>query len=171
MIDRDIDLKRLKLAKVRYYDAENNGAELSDIDAYAFLINVNGHYINLFDPIEELPVYDRTFYTNTTRRGDDFGTLIKHIDGAIEDGPCYILERMDLGRIFKGDTIKISELVNYIFKSDKFFVDRLNLYKENKGSLPRNTISKNKLKEDVLKMFRLEEYLNGHERTKVYKKN
>ena len=78
---------------------------------------------------------------------------------------------MDLGRIFKGDTIKISELVNYIFKSDKFFVDRLNLYKENKGSLPRNTISKNKLKEDVLKMFRLEEYLNGHEKTKVYKKN
>ena len=78
---------------------------------------------------------------------------------------------MDLGRIFKGDTIKISELVNYIFKSDKFFVDRLNLYKENKGSLPRNTISKNKLKEDGLKMFRLEEYLNGHERTKVYKKN
>lgn len=78
---------------------------------------------------------------------------------------------MDLGRIFKGDTIKISELVNYIFKSDKFFVDRLNLYKENKGSLPRNTISKNKLKEDELKMFRLKEYLNGHERTKVYKKN
>ena len=33
MIDRDIDLKRLKLAKVRYYDAKNNGAELSDIDA------------------------------------------------------------------------------------------------------------------------------------------
>ena len=56
MIDRDVDLKRLKLAKVRYYDAKNNGAELSDIDAYAFLINVNGHYINLFDPIEELPV-------------------------------------------------------------------------------------------------------------------
>ena len=28
MIDRDIDLKRLKLAKVRYYDAKNNGAEI-----------------------------------------------------------------------------------------------------------------------------------------------
>ena len=171
MIDRNIDLKRLKLAKVRYYDASHNGAELTDIDAYAFLLDVNGNYINLFDPVEDLPVFDRTSYTNTTLNGDDFGTLIRHLHGSLDSGPCYIIEKVDLSRIFKKDKIRVSELIEYIIKSDKFFVDRLNLYKEKKNSARRNEINKNKIKNDELMMFRFQDYLNSHEKTKVYKKD
>ena len=59
----------LRLARVRYYDTKHNGAELSHLEAYAFLRKAGEHFYNVFDVVEDLPVLDRMPYSCTTRSG------------------------------------------------------------------------------------------------------
>ena len=69
-----ISTDKLSLAKVKYFDVKHNGVEVTGEDPYVFLLNINNTYINLFDPVENLPVYDRLPYSNTTMSGVDFGS-------------------------------------------------------------------------------------------------
>ena len=61
-----ISADKVRIGQMRYFDIERNGTEIPEDKAYAFLVKVNGVYINPFNPFEEIPVYDRTKYTNTT---------------------------------------------------------------------------------------------------------
>ena len=167
MSNEIINLKNLNLAKIRYFDKKMNGAEVSSIDAYAFLYKNGDEYINIFSPEDSYPVYGRVPYSNTTRSGEDFGTKIIHLAGEEKSGPCYIIEQADCCDMFGRTFIRYDELKNSVIRSSKFFPDRVKLMS---GLSKRNYIlNYNKIKEDRALSHKFNEYLNAERETVVYK--
>ena len=169
MENRLMDTNKIRLARVKYYDVEKNGAELSEHEAYAFLFQVNEHkYINPFDPFEELPVLDRTFYANVASNGEEFGTKLIHVCGELENGPCYVLERLSVKDLFKKDGISLFDLKKYILHSKKFFVDRRHIIE----SLDEPIIKKSRFLPTILSdeasMDKLKRFFSNHEVGKQY---
>ena len=133
--NKEIDSKRIKLARVKYFDLEKNGVEYRyfDDDPYVFLVNVDGKYVNLFDPSEDMPVYERIPYPNHLPNGDFFGTMIDIVQGEVKEGLCYLIdkpEEYELIKLFWKEKIRISDLINYMFNSKLFFIDRKDLLLE-----------------------------------------
>lgn len=169
-----IDTKKLKLAELQYFDEEKNGAEVSDIQAYAFLVKLNGDYVNFFNPFgdEKLQVFKRTIYPNVTRDGEEYGTKIKKVSsGDVFDGPCYIIEKIDVTKMLGTDEISDEELGEYVCKSSKFFIDRIELLKKRKANSVRQRIFTNKkIEEDLQKMEKINEFFDSHKKNqKIYK--
>ena len=128
MQNKMINVDDIKLAKIKYYDSELNGVELSDISAYVVLIKCNGKYINVFDPeLRDVPVLRRTVYVNVTKDGDDYGTKLVYVCGELKSGMCYIIEDKNMREVFKKDNVNISDIEKYIINSIHFFVDRENI--------------------------------------------
>ncbi len=125
MIDKEINIDKLKLAKLKYFDKKRMGVEVSEINAYAFLVNIDGKYVNVFDEsLSDIPVFDRTFYSNTTSSGIDFGTKLIYLSGKLETGPCYIVEQNDMKQKFGSSVISLSDIERYILDSNDYFIDR-----------------------------------------------
>lgn len=161
----------LRLARVKYYDTKKNGAELSEIDGYAFLYRIHDSvYVNLFDPTEELPILDRSMYSNVTPTGIEYGNKLIHVCGKLEDGPCYVMEKVKVASLFKKDFVSVSDVRRYILYSDKFFVDRMHLIKELKEPFYKKTRFLSTILEDEAKMAELQRYFQGHDCVKQYKK-
>lgn len=154
-----IDTKRIKLGKVTFFDTEHNGTAVPSVDAYVFLVNVNGTYVNPFNVASELPVYDRVPYTNTTRDGEDFGTKIVLANGEVKDGPCYVIEKIDISSYYGKEQMSVDMLRDIMLKSDKFFVDRLGVLEEI-PALTRGRKLGRKMMEDKKKMSELQEFLS-----------
>lgn len=169
-----IDTKKLNLAKLNYFDKEENGTEVSDIQAYAFLVELNGDYVNFFNPFgdEKLQVFKRTIYPNVTRDGKEYGNRLKKVSsGDVFDGPCYIIENIDVTEMLGTDEISDEELGEYVCKSSKFFIDRIELLKKRKANSVRQRIFTNKkIEEDLQEMEKIDEYFDSHEKNKkIYK--
>lgn len=125
MIDKEINIDKLKLAKLKYFDKKRMGVEVSEINAYAFLVNIDGKYVNVFDEsLSDIPVFDRTFYSNTTSSGIDFGTKLIYLSGKLETGPCYIVEQNDMKQKFGSSVVSLSDIERYILDSNDYFIDR-----------------------------------------------
>lgn len=174
---RKLDKDKLKLAKIKYYDSKHNGVggvELSTpVDAYAFLYKINDTYINLFDPIEELPIFKRTKYTNTTKDGEDYGNMLVQVSGTNTSGPCFVIENITMPQLLGNnisENITYDILKNYIYDSSRFFPDRIELYRiDNSLSLNRkNYIRRKKLSKDIESLHTLKEYFNSHDYGKTY---
>lgn len=160
-----LETKNLKLAQIRYFDTYHNGVEIPDIKAYTFLYKHGDHYINYLNPYEELPVYDRVPYTNTTMDGFDFGTKIVLAQGECMDGACYVIENMGVDNIFGMDTITSDQLEEFVLKSNLFFVDRLRLL-SNKKVVSLDS----KYSEDIEKTKKFKEYMRSSRKGAIYKK-
>lgn len=159
----EIDANRVRLAQIRYFDVEANASEIPMEKAYAFLVKVNGVYINPFNPLEEVPVYDRAWYSNTTLEGREFGTKIILAQGEVQEGKCYILEMEKGEKIFDKEVVTIKDLEDYMFQSDEFFVDRLTIGKK-KPWKPKEMLSRyRQMENDYIKEMKLEAYLNREE--------
>ena len=128
-----LETKNLKLAQVRYFDTKHNGVEIPEMKGYAFLYRLGDHYINYLNPYEELPVYDRVPYTNTTRDGIEFGTKIVLAQGECKDGLCYVIDNIGVDNIFGMETIPSEQLEEFVLKSELFFVDRVRILINRKG--------------------------------------
>lgn len=125
MLDKEIDTDKLKLAKLKYFDKKRMGVEVSEINAYAFLVNIDGKYVNVFDEsLSDIPVFDRTFYSNTTSSGIDFGTKLIYLSGKLETGPCYIVEQNDMKQKLGSSVVSLSDIERYILDSNDYFIDR-----------------------------------------------
>ena len=170
MINFEIDTSKLYLAQVRYYETERNGVEITDLKAYAFLAKVNGAYINILNPVEELPVYNRLPYSNTTRDGIDYGNIISLVCGDEKDGPCFVIENVDVKKIFGQDTILLSDVENYVLNSDLFFVDRIDLMSSSENSSLHYIKSRKKLNDDIRSLSQLKSIFSSHENAVSYKK-
>jgi len=168
MKETKIDAKRIRLGKVTYFDTDYNGSAVPPVDAYAFLVDVGGTYINPFNLVDELPVYDRVPYTNTTKDGEDFGSKIVLKQGEVQDGPCYVLERINVEDYYGVSDISLSMLEDFIIESNKFFIDRAELLEDNikNGSLLRKRYAKKKLVEDKKTMEKFISFLADCEREK-----
>ena len=152
----NIETKKLKLAQVRYYDEEHNGVEVPSLKAYVFLLKSGESYINILNPGEDLPVYERVPYTNTTLDGDDYGTKIVLAYGECESGPCYVVENIGMDHIFEVDSISLRQLKEYVMKSNLFFMDRLEIMKH-RNVLPIHS----KYRSDVKNQRIFQEYLDS----------
>lgn len=166
-----IDTKKLNLAKLNYFD-KVHGVEVSDIQAYAFLVELNGDYVNFFNPFgdEKLQVFKRTIYPNVTRDGEEYGNKLEKVSsGDTFDGPCYIIEKIDVTEMLGTDEISDEELGEYVCKSSKFFIDRIELLKKRKANSVRQRIfTKKKIEEDLQEMEKIDEYFDSHKKNKKY---
>ena len=168
MENRTLKTKDLKLARVKYFDMAHNGAELTDVEAYAFLEKVGDQYVNVFDMTEELPVLDRSLYPNVMRNGEEFGNRLIHVCGTLTDGACYVIEPVNVSKLLGFDTIGSDDLKEYMYRSEKFFVDRMHLIQEEKAT--RRIGMHATLKADAKKMDELKEYIASHEKATQYVK-
>lgn len=168
MENRLLRTDRLRLARVKYYDMEHNGAELSPMDAYAFLENVKGNYVNVFDPTDGLPVLDRSMYANVTKDGEDYGNLLVHVSGTLDDGPCYVMDLISVRKMMGIDVITLEQLKQYVLMSKCFFVDRMGLIKGEKPS--RRLAFLPTLVRDQKRMDEFKQYMDDHESLKRYVK-
>ncbi len=168
MEKRTIKTADLRLARVKYFDLEHNGAELTELEAYAFIQKIGSEYINVFDATEDLPVLERSIYPNVMPNGEEFGTKLIHAYGTLTDGPCYVVEPYSIRNITEKDKIDTDSLKEYIFNSDKFFVDRMQLIEQEKGIRKLKLLRK--YHEDMDKMTEFKEYIASHEKGKAYTK-
>ena len=158
----------LRLAKVRYFDTKHNGAELSTIEAYAFLRKAGDHYFNVFDVLEDLPVLDRAPYANTTMSGVDYGNKLFHVQGELVDGPCYVIEPFPVRDILRKERVSEPELREYVLRSKNFFVDRLKMLEDEPGRVKLSMLKT--ILADKKQMERLKAFFASHENGKPYVK-
>lgn len=163
-MEKLINTKDLKLAQIRYFDTRHNGVEIPEIKAYAFLRKIGEKYINILNPEEYYPVYDRVPYTNTTSDGIDYGTKIVLVSGEEDDGPCYVMDRLDMDHIFGVQSLTKEQIEKVVLVSDLFFIDRPELLKR-KGAF----FFHKKLREDEKKKEQFLKYLKRKEE-KIYQK-
>ena len=127
-----LDTKRLKLARIKVYNAEGEGSYYypEDVETpYAFLYEINGTYVNILNPLEELPVCQRTTSAFCdTKTGEDIGTWMTHVSGELVDGPFYVMNHGDCrSELSLNDEIELELLKKYVLRSAKFFYDRLDI--------------------------------------------
>lgn len=168
MKNKGIDISKIKLAQIRYFDAERKGSLIPEEKAYVFLVDIGGEYINLFNPSEILPVFGRAPYSNITMDGVEFGTKIVLLQGEIQDGPCYIIEKINSDDIFRKDEVTVEEIENYMIKSDRFFVDRIDIFERRKSIMDLG--KRKKIRDDRVKLGKFEDYMRSQEKGYVYKK-
>ena len=140
MNEKMIDSKNIRLGRLTYFDTVHNGSAVPPVGAYVFMVK-DGLYYNPFDLTMDLPVYDRTPYTNTTKNGEDFGTKIVNVQGEVTDGLCVVLEKIDVGEYFGKEQMNLNMLKECILNSDSFFIDRIKLFEQEKNE------------QGILKMF------------------
>ena len=171
MRNLEVDVARIRLAQLRKYDVKRSASEIPEENskAYAILVEVNGTYINVLNPLEELPVYDRTPYANTTKDGvHDYGNKIVLVNGEEKDGPCYILEKEDMKYEFRKERVSIKDIENYVLSSKLFFADRIKLL-DNNRRIPRSLYNKRLLLEDMERLNRLNNYLYSEDTKELIK--
>ena len=156
----------LRLARVRYYDTKHNGAELSNLEAYAFLRKAGDRYYNIFDVVEDLPVLDRMPYSCTTRSGEDFGNILIHVQGELTDGPCYVIEPFTAREVLGVDKISEEELKRYVYRSKNFYVDRLKMLEDEPGRVKLQMLRT--ILSDKKKMEQLKAEFASHQNGKPY---
>ena len=169
MKNLEVDVSRIKLAQLRKYDARRKASEIPDKKAYAVMVEVNGTYVNVLNPLEELPVYGRTPYANTTRDGmHEFGNKIVLLNGEEKDGPCYILETTDMEHELHKEKVTIKDIENYVLNSKLFFVDRIKLLNGDRR-IPRSLYNKRLVLEDMARLNELNNYLYAEDTKKLIK--
>ena len=164
-----IDAKRIRLGKKTYFDVTNNGSVVPSVDAYAFLINVNGTYVNPFNLAEEVPIFDRLPYSNTTLDGEDYGTKIELAQGDLKSGECYVLEKMDISEYYGKDEMSLGMLEDIIIASNKFFIDRIGLLEEKGGSPRRKHIARRKILDDKIKLKKFKDFIEECRKDEDYR--
>lgn len=122
----------LRLAAIRYFDAEANGIELTEALGYVILENIRENlYVNVFDIADSTPIFERVPYSNTTLDGEDYGTKVRSVLYEAETGPCYLLTKIKLSDCFDKDLISRKDLEDYILNSDYYFRNRKEIVMKN----------------------------------------
>lgn len=132
MISKKIDTRKLKLARIKVYNEKGKGSYHypEGVETpYAFLYEINGTYVNILNPLEELPVCERTTSAFCdTKTGEDIGTWMTHVSGKLEDGPFYVMNHGNCrSELFSNDEIELELLKRYVLRSSEFFYDRLDI--------------------------------------------
>lgn len=159
----EIKTERLKLAQIRHFSKAHNGVEVPKEKAYVFLYQMGeGQYMNILNPLHELPVYERVPYGNTTSDGFSYGTKIVLASGEEKTGPCYVVENLGMDNIFGERTISMKQLHEFVLASNMFFMDRPFIVEESvkgKGVVDRFIAFNKKYHEDKIKQESFDRYL------------
>jgi hypothetical protein len=122
-----IDVSKLHLAELKYYDKSHSGVELGGALSYAFLLDCGDKYINPLNVGDSYPVFERSPYANFTCDGEPYGSKLWLVDGEDITGPCYVLVKGTLKDDFHSPSISIKQLEDYVLNSSKFFKDRVDV--------------------------------------------
>ena len=159
-----LSVKNIRRAQIRYFEVGKNGCEIPDIKAYIYFYKINEqYYINMFHPCEECNVYDRVPYSNETKSGESFGTMLKLVTGKEEDGVCYVLDK-NSDAISDVEYISIEDLQKKILMMDEFVVDRI--FIEQSMNILNRCILKDVIKKDNECLKELQDYINSKENEK-----
>lgn len=159
-----LSVKNIRRAQIRYFEVGKNGCEIPDIKAYIYFYKINEqYYINMFHPYEECNVYDRVPYSNETKSGESFGTMLKLVTGKEEDGVCYVLDK-NSDAISDVEYISIEDLQKKILMMDEFVVDRI--FIEQSMNILNRCILKDVIKKDNECLKELQDYINSKENEK-----
>ena len=169
-----IDTRKLWLAKVKYFNAELLAGEklpLGVSQPYVFLYEIDGKYINLFNPLEEVFTCQYNNSQFLDEAGNDSGFWVMPVSGEPVNGPYYVMDsRSSRTYIFDEDEIDMDYLKYHILNSDNFFIDRLDII----NSLPLLERVKSKfiltMIDDFNKRRRFDSYLKSKEKGVQYKR-
>lgn len=135
-----VNTNKIKLAEVKFFDKEHSGVEFGSPLSYVMLYEVDDEYtsvfngkkyINLFGPDDIDLVFERSrFYSCYNSDGVDYGTKLNFVTGQLKTGPCCVLTGLDFSEVFNSDSVDYESLQSYVLKSDKYFMDRVNIAKE-----------------------------------------
>ena len=166
----ELPVKKIKRARIGYFDKGKNGSYLPKDNAYTYFLELHNVCINIFHAEEECNVYKRLPYPHYDKNGKPNGNRIVLISGKEEDGVCYIIDenyKID----YPLDYISSKELEEIIIESDDFIVDRVYILGLRNDLKTRFKYMKKK-KEDNENLEKLQQYiLSREEKPKIYKKN
>lgn len=149
---------QLSVAEIRLFNEERKSSTIPEKKSYTILLNQDGKYLNILNPILDYPVYERVPYANILPNGEGYGTMISHVSGEIKDGPCYIID-VNMKRILSKDMISYEEILSYVLQSGKFFPDRISII-ENMDIISRMKYRKKYLS-DKNNLEKYKEYMNS----------
>ncbi len=160
-----IDTKDLRIAEVRYFDTKHNGVEIPPFDTYAFLLKVGDNYVNVINPDNDYPVYERVPYSNVTREGWEFGTKIMLVSGECQDGLCYVVGNTAMQDVLGTILISRKELIDKIVDSKQFFVDVAEIREKQ-----RHSFFDKRYRDEQKKLKEFREYVDSCMKGKQYYK-
>ena len=128
-MEKLMNSKNIHIAQIRRFGYNHRGnlsAEIpSDIEAYAFLLEKDGEYINILDPMEDYPVYERRMRSNFTLDWEEYGSGIVLISGEEQLGPIYLLEKYEGFKILRKKQVSYEELRNYVINNRSVYFPAL----------------------------------------------
>lgn len=134
----DFNSKCIYLAELKYND--ERGIELSEPLSYGLLYKCGENsFINILDIYEELPIFKRVPYSNTTIDGEDYGTMVSCISENTGNGPCWVLTSTKFSQFTDNDKVTIKELEDYVLADERYFKDREAIAKRRLKKLKKPT--------------------------------
>lgn len=123
--DQKIRTENLRTVGIRYFSKKENGVEVSRNLGFAFLFKIDeNHFVNLFNPISDYPVFIRVPYSNVTNYGEEYGSKMSLVSGEANTGPCYVTISETATELFNKEVVTVGEVEDYILSSPYYFVDR-----------------------------------------------
>ena len=128
-MEKLMNSKNIHIAQIRRMTFNHRGnlaAEIpQEIKAFAFLLEKDGEYINILDPMEDYPVYERRLGTNFTLDLEEYGSCIARISGEEQVGPIYLLEKYEGFKILRKKQVSYEELRNYVINNRSVYFPAL----------------------------------------------
>ena len=112
--------KDIKIAELKFFDKDHFGIEVSEAQSYGLIAKVEGvinsAYLNLLNPFEEYPIFERIPYCNCNSDGVEYGAKV-----------------ISVGK----EDVEKEDIEDFVLKSPFYYKDRMSLVKNRmKKSLP-----------------------------------
>ena len=128
----------IKIAELKFFD-KDHGIEVSGVQSYGLIAKIGRNsYLNILNPYDDYPIFERVPYSNCSRDGLEYGTKVISVgDAELESGPCWIIGGECLFDEIGKETIKGGDIEDFVLKSPLYYKDRLPLVKrEMKRHIP-----------------------------------
>lgn len=120
-MEKLMNSKNIHIAQIRRMTFNHRGnlaAEIpQEIKAFAFLLEKDGEYINILDPMEDYPVYERRPGSNFTLDWEEYGSVIARVSGEEKTGPIYLLEKYHGIKVLRKENVSYEELRDYVINN------------------------------------------------------
>ncbi len=134
--------KDIKIAELKFFDKDHFGIEVSEVQSYGLIAKVGGItdsvYLNLLNPFEEYPIFERLPYSNCNSDGVEYGAKVISVGKEeLETGPCWVIGKENLFEVLGKEDVEKEDIEDFVLKSPFYYKDRMPLVKRKmKKSLP-----------------------------------
>ena len=134
--------KDIKIAELKFFDKDHFGIEVSEVQSYGLIAEVEGVidsvYLNLLNPFQEYPIFERIPYCNCNSDGVEYGAKVISVGKEeLETGPCWVIGKENLFEVLGKEDVEKEDIEDFVLKSPFYYKDRMSLVKNRmKKSLP-----------------------------------